>query len=255
MSHPRTVLVTGASRGIGLELVKQLAALENGPVHIFAACRNPDAATDLQSVAKAHSTVHVVTLDAEDDNSIDSAVKEVQSVLKDEGLNLLVNNAGILEREGVSIPCAKRDVYQRHFNVNATGPVMITQAFLPLLQKASSASNSANLGIHKAAVVNISSMLGSIAENTGIEKIVDHTAYRMTKTALNQLTKTLSIDLAKDGILVVSFCPGWVQTDMGGSQAMLKVNDSVSALLDSFSKLSKEHTGGFFAHTGQPIKY
>ncbi len=90
-----------------------------------------DVFQDLQSVAKAHSKVHPIKLDAEDDASIVSAVKEVQSILKDEGLNLLVNNAGILERDGTGgCPGGKRAVFQNHFNVNTTGAVMVSQVLL-----------------------------------------------------------------------------------------------------------------------------
>uniref|UniRef100_A0A914VK08 Uncharacterized protein n=1 Tax=Plectus sambesii TaxID=2011161 RepID=A0A914VK08_9BILA len=257
--HPRSVLVTGASRGIGLEFIKQIAAIKNGPVHVFAACRNPDAAGDLQSVIKAHPQVHPIHLDVEDDASISSAVEKVQSILKttDDGLTLLINNAGICEKQGTGfgVPGAERAVFQRHLNINSIGPVMVTQAFLPLLKKASSMSNSAKMGAHKAAIVNISSGLGSIGNNTLGSKAIPNIAYRMSKTALNQLGKTLSVDLKNDGILVASFCPGWVQTDMGGAQAAVKVNDSVSALLTTIEKLTDEHSGGYFMRTGETIPF
>uniref|UniRef100_A0A914UPB1 Uncharacterized protein n=1 Tax=Plectus sambesii TaxID=2011161 RepID=A0A914UPB1_9BILA len=257
MSHPRTVLVTGASRGIGLELVKQLAALENGPVHIFAACRTPDSASALQEIAKAHVQVHLVKLDTLDDGTISSAVSEVTTILKstDDGLNLLINNAGIFEKEGGSCPGGERASFQRHFDVNSTGVAMVTQAFLPLLTKASSMSNSAKMGAHKAAIVNISSGGGSIGDNTTGSSVFNNVAYRMSKAAVNQLTKTLSIDLEKDGILVVSFCPGWVQTDMGGAQAALTPEESISALLTTTFQLTNEHSGGYFRRTGETIPY
>uniref|UniRef100_A0A914UNX7 Uncharacterized protein n=1 Tax=Plectus sambesii TaxID=2011161 RepID=A0A914UNX7_9BILA len=257
--HPRSVLVTGASRGIGLELIRQLAAIKDGPVHVFAACRNPDAAEDLQTVIKDHPQVHPIRLDVEDDASILSAVEKVQSILKttDDGLTLLVNNAGISEQQGTgfSVPGAERAVFQRHLDVNSIGPVMVTQAFLPLLKKASAMSNSAKMGAHKAAIVNISSGLGSIGNNTTGSQMVKNVAYRMSKSALNQLTKNLAVDLKNDGILAVAFCPGWVQTDMGGPHAHLKVNDSVSALITTIEKLTDEHTGGYFQHTGETIPY
>uniref|UniRef100_A0A914VKK8 C-factor n=1 Tax=Plectus sambesii TaxID=2011161 RepID=A0A914VKK8_9BILA len=257
--HPRSVLVTGASRGIGLEMVRQLAAIQDGPVHIFAACRNPDAAEDLQILTKDYPQVHPVYLDVENDESIWSAADQIQAILKptDEGLNLLINNAGICDKEGsgFSVPGAERGVFLHHLNVNSVGPVLVTQAFLPLLQKAAAISNSGKMGAHKAAIINISSILGSIAENALGSKLIPNIAYRMSKTALNQLTKTLAVDMKPDGILVASFCPGWVQTDMGGPQADLKVNESVSALLNSIEKLSDEHTGDYFHHNGETISY
>jgi len=254
---PQTVLVTGASRGIGLEIVRQYAKLENGPKYIFAAARKPNEAKDLQTLKTDHSSsVHLIELDVEDDNSIKSAYESVCKILpKDTGLNVLINNAGIMDKEGSGFPDAERKAYQYHMNVNITGAVMVTQTFLPLLKLAAQSSNSAESGVHKAAIIHLSSGLGSIGNNTTGTKMCKNLPYRLTKAALNQFSKTLAIDLADTGIIAVSFCPGWVQTDMGGPNAHQKVHESVETLLTTMHKLDKSNSGAYLQHTGETLPY
>jgi len=233
-----------------------LAIRPNGNLLIFAAVRSPDSADALKSLANSPhpSPVHIIRLDAADDKSIAAAVENVQSKLAaDAGLDVLVNNAGILEQpgSGATFPSAKRDAYQRHFDVNATSPVLITQAFLPLLKKAAKHSPATS-----ATVINISSTLGSIGDKTiAGSSMLNCYAYRMTKSALNQFTKTAAIDLAAAGINVVSFCPGWVQTELGGAHAPLKVEESVADLLATFDTIGKQHSGAFLNRFGDTIPF
>ncbi|PIK44613.1 hypothetical protein BSL78_18534 [Apostichopus japonicus] len=198
----RSILITGANRGIGLELVRKIVT-EKNPQHVFAGCRNINKAEVLQQFAASNSTVRVLELDVTKDATVDAAVLQVSDIVGNEGLDVLINNAGIYNTE--PLENTSRNMMQSYFNVNATGPLIITQT-------RSISHSASSLGSHNA-VLNLTSGYGSIEGNTsgGIY------AYRASKAALNMITKSLSIDLRPDNIMAVALDPGWVQTDMGGS--------------------------------------
>ncbi|KAM9351618.1 C-signal-like [Symphorus nematophorus] len=247
----RSVLVTGSSRGIGLELVKQLATSSNRPATIIAAARNPSSSTGLQELSKTHRDVHIVTLDVDSQQSISSALEEVHSIVGNEGLNCLINNAAI----GLStdINTVTPEAMMRSFRVNSVAPLFVTKAFLPLLQTA--AAQSTGMGIHRAAVINVSSILGSITYNWAEGASFKNYSYRTSKAALNMLTRCLAADLGSDGILCMSVHPGWVKTDMGGPDAHLTVEESVSGLLAVFSSLTENDHGGFKDYRGDILPW
>ncbi|XP_012936603.2 retinol dehydrogenase 16 [Aplysia californica] len=117
----KTILVTGASRGLGLEFVRQILQLPAAPEVLIAACRNPSSANDLQTLAKANPSLKVIKLDVEKDEDIISAAQETKNIVGDRGLNLLINNAGILVRtEGSELRTQSRENMQRHFDVNCS---------------------------------------------------------------------------------------------------------------------------------------
>uniref|UniRef100_A0A8R1ER62 C-factor n=1 Tax=Caenorhabditis japonica TaxID=281687 RepID=A0A8R1ER62_CAEJA len=132
------------------------------------------------------------------------------------------------------------------FDVNTISVVLVTQKFIPLLTAAAAKVGGDQLSVSRSAVITISSILGSIGENTLGSTYIQTLAYRMSKTAVNQFTKTFAIDLKDDHILAVNFCPGWVQTDMGGQKAESTVEQSTSELVASFAKLGNEHNGGYY---------
>ncbi|CAD6192788.1 unnamed protein product [Caenorhabditis auriculariae] len=248
---PRSVLVTGANRGIGLGLVTTL--LQNEKIEIIiAACRNPGEAEELKAIKD--NRLHLVKLDAICDKSIEAAFKEVEKLVGEKGLNLLINNAGIYVKYPIDEP-PKRQELARQFDTNTFGVVVISQIFLPLLRRAAVALGGDDVSVDRSAIVNISSGAGSIGNNDRGSTPVGLLAYRMSKSALNQFGKTLSIDLTGDHILVASFCPGWVQTDMGGQKAELTLEDSMRELVPSILRLQKEHSGGYFNRNLQPIPY
>ncbi|EYC26376.1 hypothetical protein Y032_0010g1122 [Ancylostoma ceylanicum] len=191
---PYSVLVTGANRGIGLGLVKEF--LKNKDIqHVIATARDP-------STAKKKKLI------------------EVEKIVGDRGLTVLLNNAGIL-LEYHTNQQPKRAVLIENFNVNVASVAVITQVFLPLLRKAAAQVSGNDFSTSRAAIVNISSELGSISNNTWGSAERGLLAY--SKSALNSLMKTMSIDLEPDHILVVMFRPGWVTTDLGGSEARFTV--------------------------------
>ncbi|CAL2044842.1 unnamed protein product [Caenorhabditis brenneri] len=247
---PGSVVVTGANRGIGLGLVQQLVKDKNIR-HIIATARDVEKVTDLKAIQDPR--LHILPLTVTCDKSIDTFVSKVTDIVGSDGLNLLVNNAGIAVKYPTVEP--NRAKLTEQLDVNTVSVVIVTQKFLPLLQKAASKVSGDNLSVSRAAVVTISSGLGSITENTTGSGPWAGLAYRMSKSAVNQFAKTLSIDLKDDHILAVNFCPGWVQTDMGGPQAALTVDQSTSELVSSFNKLDNSHNGGYFQRNLTPFQF
>ncbi|XP_048829288.1 C-factor-like [Brienomyrus brachyistius] len=250
LSGCRSVLVTGASRGIGLQIVKDLAKKTERPALIIATARSPAAAEELQRVAKESSGVHVVTLDVTSQASIDAAVEEVSSLLGAEGLNCLINNAAVHKATDLEMVTAEEML--KTFECNTVAPLMVTKAFLPLLRAA--ATRGSGMGIHRAAVINVSSSLGSVELNCGALELKCY-PYRASKAALNMVTRCLAVDLESEGILCVAVHPGWVRTDMGGPRGELSVEESASSILSVLAGLSEKDHGGYLDYTGKTLPW
>ncbi|CAB02866.1 DeHydrogenases, Short chain [Caenorhabditis elegans] len=248
---PKSVVITGANRGIGLGLVQEFVKDKN-ILHIIATVRDVEKATDLKAINDPH--VHVLPLIVTCDKSIDSFVTKVEEIVGSDGLNLLVNNAGIAVKY-LTKTKPNRSMIAEQLDVNTTSVVILTQKLLPLLTRAASKVSGDQLSVSRAAVITISSGLGSITENTTGSAVFDSLAYRMSKAAVNMFGRTLAIDLQDDHILVVNFCPGWVQTDMGGQEAMLTVEQSTSELVSSFNKLDNSHNGRYFQRNLTPFQF
>ncbi|KAI5695127.1 uncharacterized protein LOC103513868 [Diaphorina citri] len=248
----KSILITGCNRGLGLGMIKVLVGLGNNqPAHIFATCRNKDKAVELLALAQQHSNLHVIELDVTDfSKQQDVLFKDISDVVKDQGLNVLVNNAGIAAKF-TRLGLLKPEQMTDHFLVNVTAPLMLTKTMLPLLKKASEANSAAPLGSSRAAIVNVSSIMGSIEDNTqgGFHP------YRCSKAALNAATRSLSIDLKGDKIIATAMHPGWVKTDMGGSNAPLEVGAATAGIIQFIQSLGEAHNGGFFEYTGKAIKW
>lgn len=223
-----TWFLTGATRGLGLEMTRQLA--ERGDT-IFACARDPGRATELAALAKAHPGVIITALDVSSPPSVDRAAKE----LGGRSIDVLVNNAGVMG-EDETINELSWDELARVFQVNTFAPAMVTRALLPNLR--------AGRG-RKA--VNISSQLGSITNcASGFSY-----AYRASKAALNMLTASMAKDLVRDKITVVSICPGWNRTDMGGANAPLHPKDSMRMVIGVIDSLKGLDSGSFLTHEGK----
>ena len=168
----------------------------------------------------------------------------------DNGLNVLINNAGVL-------PVASRtdsfytDEMAECYETNVIAPTKLTKAILPLLKKAGANDCGGNFTVKHALVVNTSSLVGSIAEvSYGLLL-----PYRCSKVALNMVTKSLSCELKKFNIAVISMHPGWVKTDMGTDAAPLTKSESMGVLVQTLMKITPEHTGHFIAWDGKPIPW
>jgi NAD(P)-dependent dehydrogenase (short-subunit alcohol dehydrogenase family) len=220
-------VVTGANRGIGLELARQLA--ERGAT-VIGTARDPEAAAELRGLG-----VRVERLDLADGSSIADFAKRLKTIPVD----LLVNNAAIGDASTPAerVPAAQLEEY---FRVNALGPFLLTQALLPNLRA----------GDRKLAVA-ISSGLGSIGPNRDGGWV----GYRASKAALHQLFRTLAAELSREGLIFVLLSPGWVRTRMGGQEAPLSPEQSVRAILKVLDRLSKKDTGKFFDHRGKELPW
>jgi len=239
---PISVLVTGSNRGIGLEFIRQLVALKPAPRHVLATCRQPDDAKELNEIAKANSNVSVVQLDVTDYDSYPTVAARIQEIVGEDGLDLLVNNAGIYVKD--DFESVSPDKLIKNFTVNSVTPIALTKALLPLLQA------SARSG-RKTTVANVTSKMGSLADNSS----GGHYSYRTSKAALNMISRSLSVDLAKQGILVAILHPGWVQTDMGGPNALITTQTCVAAMLSTIEGLDEESSGQFLNYDGKPIPW
>ncbi|XP_023698008.1 C-signal-like isoform X1 [Paramormyrops kingsleyae] len=250
-SQCRSVLVTGASRGLGLQLVKDLVKKSERPAVIIATARDPAAAEELQRVVKEHSGIHVVTLDVTSQASIDAAVEEVSPLVGAEGLNCLINNAAV--GGSINLKTVTAEEMLKTYESNTVAPLMVTKAFLPLLRAA--ATRGSGMGIHRAAVINMSSILASIQLNSGALAEFKCYPYRASKAALNMVTRCLAVDLESEGILCVAVHPGWVRTDMGGPRGELSVEESVSSILSALAGLSEKDHGGYLDYAGKTLPW
>ncbi|XP_031553207.1 uncharacterized protein LOC116290338 [Actinia tenebrosa] len=241
----RSIFITGCNRGLGLEFVKQFLKLSPPPEHIFATCRdlNAKSCEELKQLASENSNVCLVELDVTEFERIKGVAQEVSDKLQGKGLNVLLNNAGIIFREP-SIEDVTVEMMVDHYKVNTVAPLMITQAFLPLLKKA--ATDPEEKSYIKAAVLNMSSLVGSL---TNYKKGVRY-PYRASKSALNSVTKSMSVDLKPFGIISVVLDPGWVRTDMGGEQAPLAASESVSGMMEVIKSLDESKNGMWLDYKG-----
>ncbi|XP_027766955.1 uncharacterized protein LOC114073396 [Empidonax traillii] len=253
----RSVLVTGANRGIGLGLVQHLLALPKPPQWVFAGCRDPKGkqAQELQKLASKHPNLVIIPLEVANPTSIKAAAAKVGEHLGGSGLNLLINNAGIAKV--TKIENETLEDMTELYTTNTIGPLLMGQAFLPLLKKAAQESPISGLSCSKAAIVNMSSKGGSITCIEGWE-VMHYTSYRCSKAALNMLSKCQSLAYKEHGILCVALHPGWVQTDMGsgaGYTPPLTVDDSVKGMLKVLSSLSEKDTGTFPDWEGKVVPW
>lgn len=246
----RSVLITGASRGIGLELVKKLTEYAQPPEIIIAACRKPQDAKELQNIAKNNKHVHVIQLDTTKFDTFDKVVQEVENIVGNEGLNCLINNAGI-NLNLATINDVTVESLTSHFLTNTVGPIMLTKAFIPLLKKTAEKNSDLPIGISRAAVINVTSILGSVSLNT----IGGYNGYRESKAALNMASRSLACQLKEYGILVTVLHPGWVQTDMGGPNAILTIDKSVNDIIKTLYSLNEKHQSGFVQYDGKELAW
>uniref|UniRef100_A0A8D0BY55 C-factor-like n=1 Tax=Salvator merianae TaxID=96440 RepID=A0A8D0BY55_SALMN len=253
-----SVLVTGSNRGIGLELVKQLVGRSNRPEWIFASCRDPEGprAQELKQLAAKHKGVEIIPLDASKSSSIRNAAARVTEQLKGTGLNLLINNAAIL-RPNATLDSETAEDMAEVYRTNVIGPMEVSQAFLPLLKRASQASSEKGMSCSRAAIINVSSEGGSI-KNILEWRMAHIVSYRCSKAALNMLTRCQSLAYAEDKILCIALHPGWVQTDMASTlpeQAPLTLDYSIQSILNTLPNLSEKHTGTFVNWEGETLPW
>ncbi|KFR09938.1 C-factor, partial [Opisthocomus hoazin] len=251
-----SVLVTGANRGIGLGLVQHLLGLPNPPKWVFAACRDPEG-------QRAQVRPGWDAAGCAGDGGTGQHVGEEKGVgeqLGGSGLNLLINNAAMLICN--TLDTETLESMTQVYTTNTIGPMLLSQAFLPLLKKAAQGSPGSALPgseriCNKPAIVNMSSSGGSIKDVYLFDR-APVLSYRCSKAALNMLTKCQSLGYREHGVLCVALHPGWVQTDMGGSGSQkppLTVDDSVRGMLKVLCSLSEKDTGTFLDWEGNVVPW
>jgi NAD(P)-dependent dehydrogenase (short-subunit alcohol dehydrogenase family) len=224
---PRTVLITGANRGLGLEFARQYSA---AGWNVIGTARRPKEAEDLTALR-----VRVMQLDVTDQESVD----RLAHGLDEKPIDLLINNAGIFPMAATIPEIDFADVV-RTLEVNTVGPMRVTQALLP------------NLRLGQARmIVNITSNLGSITDNAN----GSFYGYRESKAALNMFTRSLAAELRDEGFTCIVMNPGWVQTDLGGPNAPLKAPDSISGMRAVISRLTPADSGTFWTHEGKRMPW
>lgn len=217
-----TVLITGANRGIGLELARQYQARGE---EVIAACRHSSEALERLGV----EVVEQVDVSSED------SVADLAAALRGRRLDRLVNNAGILERD--SLEELDFGDIERQFRVNAIGPLCVTAALRDCLPRG-------------AKVFIITSRMGSVEDNTS----GGYYGYRMSKAAVNMAGKSLSVDLKEAGVGVFMLHPGYVATDMTGQQG-IEARQAAAGLIERMDSLEIGQTGSFWHQEGYALPW
>ena len=232
MTNP-CILITGTNRGIGLELTRQFAA---DGWQVIACCRNPDQADSLKELSEQYSAIELHALDVTDYAQMTALSEQ----LNGRAIDVLLSNAGIYGPKSLVFGNVDPKIWREVFEVNTIAPMMLVQAFVEQV----AASQRKLVGI-------ISSKVGSIADNGSGGSYI----YRSSKTAVNQVVKSLSIDLAGRGVSVLSLHPGWVMTDMGGPNAEISTSDSVAGLKSILQAAGPEQSGQFIEYNGAAIPW
>jgi NAD(P)-dependent dehydrogenase (short-subunit alcohol dehydrogenase family) len=215
-------IVTGANRGIGLELVKQLRQRDK---NVIGVCRKPS--TELEATgARIEAGVDMTDLD-----SLTALAGRITA-----DVELLINNAGILDAD--QLESATPESVLEQLRVNSLGPLFATRAFLPRMKAGS-----------KVAI--ITSRMGSIADNTS----GGYYGYRMSKAAVNAAGVSLALDLKPKQIAVVILHPGFVRTEMTGGQGAIDPGESAAGLLARIDELGIEGTGRFLHMNGEALPW
>lgn len=229
-----TVLITGANRGIGLGLAQHYLKIGCA---VVATARAPEITEVFKTLEVEYGDRFIpVALEVTLEESIDEMVEALKE--RDVQLDLVINNAGISVEERFGEWTA--DHFDNHFHVNAAGPALVAQAVVPFMKAGSK-------------LINVSSGMGSLDLNINPENGLD--AYAMSKAALNMLTVRLAMKLKSNGVIVATINPGWVQTEMGGPEAPMSIDEAVRALVATIDLLKLEQTGGFYEYNGDELPW
>ena len=232
----KKILVTGAARGIGYELCKQLLEQNH---EVLATYRSQSTADALFDLKQNSQNLRLIEMDVNSDKSVQMAFQSIAEQF--ERLDTLYNNAGILDWATLNEVSA--EAFREIYETNVIGAFRVSKASLSLLQ------NSNN-----PLIVNISSRLGSISLR-GHSQLGGAIAYQCSKAALNMLTAQMAIDYKPLGIRAISISPGWVKTDMGGMEAKYEVQESVRLFTSQIEQLATSESGIFIGEDGEIIPW
>ena len=222
-----TIMITGASRGLGLEFARQFYTEE---CRVIATCRNPKKANELNAIGD----IDVHSLDVTDDKS----VVNLADKLRGENIDILINNAGVIgQRDGFGR--LDYDIWAETMDTNVFGPMRVAEAFRDNVMNS-----------EKKQMIFITSRMGSITE-----AVPNAYVYRSSKAALNMAVKCLSVELEQQGLIAVLFHPGHVQTDMGGQAAPVTPQKSIEGMKDQIVALTHDDNGRFLSYDGHQIPW
>lgn len=225
-----TVLVTGANRGLGLEFARQYA--DEGWT-VLACCRDPAGAAALNEL---QGELETLPLDVTDETRIQQLAKS----LRGRPIDVLINNAGVYGPRRSEPGYAQPEPWVQVLRTNLIAPYRVSAALLDNLRTGD-----------RKLLATVTSRMGSIADNDSGNAVI----YRSSKAGLNAVMKSMALDLAEDGITVLILHPGWVHTDMGGSNALIQAEESVSGMRQLMEKTTPEQSGQFLAYDGRVIPW
>jgi NAD(P)-dependent dehydrogenase (short-subunit alcohol dehydrogenase family) len=230
----QTILVTGASRGIGLALTREF--LGRG-WRVIACCRQPETAAELRRTAAAHAELlRIERLDVTDS----ARIQELAGRLEHEKVDILFNNAGHGGSDRQELGQLNDELWLETFKVNAIAPLRMAEAFIEQVARS-----------ERRIVATMGSIMGSLGENSSGGYYI----YRTTKAAAHMVMKNLAIDLQSRGIIAVVFHPGWVRTDMGGAKAPLSPAESAAGLYQVLDTLGPGQSGRFLDYRGRELPW
>ncbi len=222
-----TIMITGASRGLGLEFARQFY---NEEYRVIATCRNPKNANELHTIGD----IDIHSLDVTDDKSVSNLADK----LRGENIDILINNAGVIgQRDGFGR--LNYDIWAETMDTNVFGPMRVAEAFRDNVMNS-----------EKKQMIFITSRMGSI-----VEAVPNAYVYRSSKAALNMAVKCLSAELGEQGLIAVLFHPGHVQTDMGGQAAPVTPQKSIEGMKNQIVALTRDDNGRFLSYDGRQIPW
>ncbi|MCW9033193.1 MAG: SDR family oxidoreductase [Rhodospirillales bacterium] len=225
-----TVLITGASRGLGKEFTRQYAA---DGWRVIATCRTMEGGANLRDV-EGNLEVHL--LDILDHG----AIEKFSTELKNESIDVLLNNAGVYGVKGAGFGESNYEAWTREFQTNVHGPMKMAESFIEQVARS-----------EQKIIATLTSKMGSISDN----QMGGSYVYRSSKAAMNAVNKSLSIDLKGRGVSCVALHPGWVRTDMGGPQGLIDAPESVNGMRQVIGEVDLSKTGHFYNYDGTEIPW
>lgn len=229
----KVALVSGANRGLGLETCRQLARLE---YQVYLGSRNLDAGREAAE-SIGDQRVQAIKLDVNSQADVDTAAREIE--YGPGRLDVLINNAGIMIDSDMGrspgMLDTDIDIIDRSLRTNTLAPIRLINAMLPLMER-----------VNDARIVNISSGMGQLSDMGG-----QYPGYRISKTALNAVTRIFAAELDSAKFRINSLCPGWVRTDMGGKNADLSVEEGVDTVIWLATSDDARGTGGYYRNRKQ----
>ncbi len=227
------MFITGANRGIGLALTKLFLA---DGWQVIATCRCNNTATMLNQLKNEYKHLHIYELDITDYLQISA----LSAKLVDSKIDVLLNNAGIYGPKGYGFGNCDAQAWREVFEANVIAPTKLAEAFVSQV-----------LNSELKIIAALSSRVGSHTENTKGGGYI----YRSSKAALNSVVKSLSNDLLPQGVKTVALHPGWVQTEMGGPNALISAEESALGLKQVIESLTDDQSGGFYSYKGEQIPW